>query len=157
MDGLGKAPYLSRYYLLGKPRMADGSCPFDRFGNPYPNAIWPGGWGLYIHRFHRSDIDRETHSHPWDWAASFIIAGGYSEERRNEFDQVTRRDVEPFSFNFLRSTDFHRVDLIENDCWTLFLVGPKSKSWGFWDRETKMYTPWREFLDRNQRASARWS
>jgi hypothetical protein len=101
-------------------------------------------------------VDRELHAHPWSWALSFIIAGGYSEERR-EFDKVTRREVPPLSFNFIRQSDFHRVDLIENDCWTLFLIGPKTKSWGFWDRETRVYTPWREFLARKQRASMRLS
>jgi hypothetical protein len=157
LDGRGEHPYLSRYYLFGGPHMKDGSSPFDVYGNPYPNAIWPEGWGLYIHRFHQSDIDQELHNHPWNWALSFVIAGGYIEERRNEFDQVTQRGVKPLSFNFIRSTDFHRVDLVEDDCWTLFLTGPKARSWGFWDRTTKVYTPWREFLARVQRSARPWS
>ena len=45
---------------------------------------------------------------------------------------------------------FHRVDLLEDDAWSLFLVGPKTKSWGFWDRVTGQYTEWREFLRRRQ-------
>ena len=40
-DMMGESPYLSRYYILGRPRMADGSDPFDRFGNPHPETIWP--------------------------------------------------------------------------------------------------------------------
>ena len=31
-DMTGTSPYLSRYYLLGRPRMADGSDPFDQYG-----------------------------------------------------------------------------------------------------------------------------
>jgi hypothetical protein len=149
MDGLGKTPYLSRYYVFGAPTMTDGSSPFDRNGNPKPQAVWKEGWGLYIHRFHRSDIDRECHNHPWSWALSFVIAGGYIEERRKGNDTITRV-VKPLSFNFIRSSDFHRVDLVEHDAWTLFLAGPKSKTWGFWDRETGRYTPWREFLNAKQ-------
>ena len=41
---------------------------------------------------------------------------------------------------------FHRVDLLEDDAWSHFLVGPKTKSWGFWDRVTGQYTEWREFF-----------
>jgi hypothetical protein len=152
MDGLGKSPYLSRYYVVGAPKMPDGSSPFDKFGNPKREAVWKDGWGLYIHRFHRSDVDREAHNHPWAWALSFIIAGGYREERRYG-NEMRTREVKPLSFNFIRSTDFHRVDLIEHDAWTLFLVGPKTKTWGFWDRNTGRYTPWREFLAAKQRES----
>ena len=62
MDGLGKSPYLSRFYIFGAPTMPDGSSPFDQFGNPKRDAKWKDGWGLYIHRFHRSDVDQELHN-----------------------------------------------------------------------------------------------
>lgn len=188
-DGTGEIPYLSRWYLRGRPWMADGSDPFDHFGNPKPEAIWPKGIGVYLHRFHRSDVDRELHSHPWAWSYSIILAGGYIEERRmprecrcghaqgdhrnrngrwtvtacaglcnrcdcGEFkSKVVRRSVRPGMLNVIRGDDFHRVDLIEADAWTLFVVGPKTgSSWGFWDRETGAVTPWREFLAKTQRA-----
>lgn len=146
MDRAGKSPYLSRYYVFGKPTMTDGSSPFDQFGNPKRQVILKDGWGLYIHRFHQDDAAGGLHSHPFSWMLSFVIAGGYIEERRKGSDVITRI-VRPLSFNFLRSSDFHRVDLVEHDAWTLFLVGPKTKTWGFWDRATGRYTPWREFLD----------
>jgi hypothetical protein len=33
-DRAGRSPYLSRYYLVGAPKMADGSNPFDATGAP---------------------------------------------------------------------------------------------------------------------------
>jgi len=102
-------------------------------------------WGLYLHCFHRSDDDGALHNHPWRWAVSLVLKGGYSEERRVG-DMVVRRRVEPWTINFLTHDTFHRVDLVRGDAWTLFLVGPVVQSWGFWDRDTKKYTPWREFL-----------
>lgn len=156
MDGLGKTPYLSRFYIVGAPTMADGSSPYDQFGNPKRDAKWKDGWGLYIHRFHRSDVDRELHNHPWRWALSFVIAGGYREERRRG-NSVVEREVKPLSFNYIRQDDFHCVDLIEHDAWTLFLVGRKGSTWGFWDRATGRYTPWREFLNAKQREAAELS
>lgn len=131
--------------------MNDGSSPFDRNGNPKPQAIWPGSpISLYIHHFHRSDVDRELHNHPWEWALSFILSGGYREERRVGRNRVIGRDVLPFTLNWITDKDFHRVDLLEKDAWSLFLTGPKSYSWGFWSRNTGVFTPWREFLNTKQ-------
>jgi hypothetical protein len=152
-DGLGREKYLSRYYLFKDqmPAMPDGSSPWDTWGNPKIGAVWPDTrWSLYLHHFHRSDVDRELHNHPWEWAVSFVLAGGYVEERR-EGRAVVRKEVLPGHFNRIRHDDFHRVDLIEHDAWSLFLVGPKVKSWGFWDRTTNRVTPWREFLAGKQK------
>jgi hypothetical protein len=148
----GVSPYLSRYYLLGRPRVADGSAPFDRFGNPHPEAIWPAGWGLYLHRFHRGDKDRELHNHPWQWSCSLVLAGGYREERR-QGSEVVERLVRPGRLNWIGHDDFHRVDLLDGEAWTLFLAGPKVSSWGFWERATGGFTHWRAFLD-SKRAGA---
>lgn len=149
MDRMGLLPYLSRYYVFGAPKMADGSPPFDKYGNLNPGErarINPTfDYGLYVHHFHKSDDDGAPHSHPFKWGLSFVIAGGYYEERLIG-DRIVRRKVPPLSFNFLNEKDFHRVDLIEEDAWTLFLVGPRVQSWFFWDRTTKKSIHWREFL-----------
>jgi hypothetical protein len=157
-DGLGRSAYLSRYYLIPsqRPRMPDGSEPFDRWGNPREETSWPDKpWALYLHRFHRSDVDRELHNHPWQWAVSLVLVGGYLEERRvrdEHRDAVEYRCVRPGAINIIRGDDFHRVDLLEHDAWTLFLVGPKVQSWGFWDPASHRVTPWREFLKAKQGA-----
>lgn len=148
-DRDGLSPYLSRWYLWGAPHMPDGSSPFDRFGNERVGAVWPkaDGFGIYVHRFHRGDDDAALHNHPWRLAASFVLAGGYVEERRVGA-VVVQRVVEPLSINIISDNDFHRVDLIEHDAWTLFVVGPKVQSWGFWDRYDALgrVVPWREYV-----------
>lgn len=144
-DGEGRSPYLTRHYLIGAPKMPDGSRPFDEFGDMRPSAIWSGRFGIYLHRFHRSDSDRELHNHPWRWSCSLVLAGGYVEERRSG-DAVISRRVTPGRFNWIGHDDFHRVDLIEKDAWTLFVVGPKVSSWGFWSRISRAFVPWREFI-----------
>jgi len=152
-DRAGERPYLSRYYLVGAPHMPDGSEPIDRFGNPKPEAIFPPGWGLYLHHFHRSDDDVALHNHPWTWARALILAGGYLEERRMRHPSATCDMVMPFlrrpgSWVRVDADDFHRVDLLERDSWSLFLAGPKVSEWFFWDRETGETVHWREFIDR---------
>lgn len=121
--------YLTRTYLTG--RSQDG---------------WPVG--AFIHHFHRGDKDRELHNHPWNYSLGVILAGGYSEERRMPDGSVKTFMLNPGSINIIRANDFHRVDLLdkENGCWTLFFRWKRIQDWGFWDRNTKVFTPWREFL-----------
>jgi hypothetical protein len=126
--------------------MPDGSDPIDALGNPKPGAIFPPGLGLYLHHFHRSDRAFALHNHPWRWAYAFILAGGYREERREADDTVRTLTRRPGSLVRIRDLDFHRVDLIAKDSWSLFLAGPKVANWGFWDRDSKEFTPWRLFL-----------
>lgn len=124
-------PYLTRYYLFGADRA---------FGN------------IFLHHFHKSDSDRDPdgtlllHNHPWPWSFSIILLGGYYEERRSEcIDDcpftVSRKKFMPGSLNFLTHANFHRVDLIEEDGWSLFFTGWRSKkrSWGFWNQRTGRY------------------
>lgn len=130
-------PYLTRYYLLLKDR----------------------SWGnVYIHHFHSSDQGLELHNHPWRWGLSLVLRGGYSEERAHGpviwdaavgppvIQKVTieRRDIKPGSVNFIRSTDFHRVDLNDESrgAWSLFVAGKRTKDWGFLNRETSEFKHW---------------
>jgi hypothetical protein len=52
----------------------------------------------------------------------------------------------PGDENVLKPDTFHRVDLLGDDCWTLFVVSARVQSWHFWDRDTGKITPWREAL-----------
>ena len=107
---------------------------------------------IYIHQFHRSDEDEELHSHPWKWAFSIVLKGGYIEFREKpETDSASTlvtRTLRPGSFNFIRDIDYHRVDLLEGEAWTLFIAGPETNSWFFLDPKTRTYTPWRAFVAR---------
>ena len=149
-DRNGKSPYLSRFYLVNPPRMPDGSWPFDKNGALREGITWPTRrWGIYLHKFHRGDDERELHNHPWRWAVSLILSGGYIEERRHgrDYEYVVRvRRFRPGMINIIRSSDFHRVDLVGKEAWSLFLVGPKFSSWGFWCRNTGRFWPWRQFI-----------
>lgn len=138
-DREGESPYLSRWYLLGHRPPTDAELHDQVVDDGYR------GLNLYLHRFHRSDDDGALHSHPWTWGLSLVLVGGYSEERRVG-DSVIRRTVQPWRLNFLRQDTYHRVDLQEEDAWTLFLVGPKCSTWYFWDRERRARLQWRTFI-----------
>lgn len=118
-------PYLLRWWVI----------PRNRIGN------------VYLHRFLRSDDDRALHDHPWA-SVSILLRGGYLEHvpadpadpggptraiRRHQGDIVFRRPSAP-----------HRIELIDGQpCTTLFLTGPKVRSWGFWC--TWGWRHWSEF------------
>jgi len=144
-DHEGNQPYLSRYYLLRGPRSKDGTHPFDDFGRPRKNIIRTNGWSLVLHHFHQSDSTSKLHNHGWTWGLSFVLVGGYSEEKLVA-GTIVRRIVKPFSFNFIRPHDFHRVDLLEQDAWTLFLRGPRIKEWFYKDRFTQQEIKWDEHV-----------
>lgn len=128
----------------------------------------PKRCSLYLHHFVRSDEDRELHNHPWAWAVSLILAGGYQEELihstnlldsplpRRRFRRLATYLVhrKPGRLNFLRGDTFHRVASIPSEeggeaatreTWTLFLCGPKRSGWGFLTQAG--FTPWRKFME----------
>jgi hypothetical protein len=136
----GDGDYLSRWYLLRKEAPKNSKEAEKEMGvKTKPD--------LYLHRFHRSDDGEMLHNHPWEWSLSFVLVGGYREERRIG-DKVIYRSVLPFRFNFIRGDDYHRVDLYEEDAWSLFLVGPRVTTWYFWDRVRKARLRWELFLDK---------
>jgi hypothetical protein len=141
--------YLSRFYLY--PRQG----PTNDEANTV-KVREDKGWGVVLHHFHRSDADMELHSHPWAWSLSLILTGGYREERRQSHGNtedfhicnVAQRTLYPGDLNLILANDFHRVDLLdpENGAWTLFVHGKRIQSWGFWERFSGTFTPWRKFL-----------
>lgn len=135
----GTDAYLSRWYLIGDRPDEDVGLK----GQADPNTHRK--FNLLLHRFHRSDDDGALHSHPHSWGVSLVLVGGYSEERR-EGDMVIRRLIKPWRLNFIGKDDYHRVDLIEADAWTLFLVGPRIQTWFFWDRNSHCRAHWLDFI-----------
>lgn len=104
---------------------------------------------VYLHKFHRSDEDREHHNHPWKWAVAIVLKGGYVEER-----MVAGRMMDFLrtagSVVVLTGDTYHRVDLLdeENGSWSLFIAGPERDSWNFKNPFTKEIIPWQEFIRR---------
>ncbi len=114
----------------------------------YTVSDLPLGDHIYLHRFHRSDADRDLHSHPWG-GSSLILRGGYSEERRVDGGpEINRRSFRASDVNILTPDTFHRVDLLDGESWSLFTTTSRCADWSFWDRDTGIETPWREALAR---------
>lgn len=133
-------PYLLRFYIKH-------------------NGLLPG---IYLHHFYQSDPDRDLHNHPWLWAFSIILTGGYYEERvvapiiwsmpeLNQFEPSTFERKAP-GFNFIGRGVFHRVVLkdLKQGAWTIFVSGREVRDWGFLTRYTQRFVPHMEYLGLEQ-------
>jgi hypothetical protein len=103
-------------------------------GKPYLNRYFTGsryGPAVFLHHFLASDPNDQVHTHPWGWSLSLILVGGYREQRCSATGQLTVKDYRPGDLNVLRAEDKHRIDLLEQDCWSLFLAGNFVNMWGF--------------------------
>ncbi len=144
-------PYMKRWHIL--PR------------NPILN--------IYLHRIERSDDDRALHDHPW-WNASIVLAGGYFEVlpvvkplRRGSLDywfkagggptlrreaaRQTARHRGPGALVFRKAKAAHRL-IVHRPAWTLFITGPRFRSWGFYCPQG--WIDWRAFTDPADRGRA---
>lgn len=99
--------------------------------------------GVFLHYFFQGDRARATHNHPWREAASIILTGGYVEERRMPDGGTRTETFFPGDLNIIAGDTFHRVDLIRDGCWSLFIAGKRTKGWGFSERPGHFET-WRE-------------
>lgn len=99
-------PYMRRWYVI----------PRNRFFN------------IYLHNIVRSDEDRALHDHPW-WSLSLCLRGGML-----ELDAANKLPVPIVAGEWrLRSANYaHRLVVdSDDDCWTLFITGPRLRDWGF--------------------------
>lgn len=136
--GRPENPYLTRWDILG-----------TRYGSNWLPR-------LFLHRFHRSDLDAALHDHPWGFV-SLILTRGYWEEREcpetRPCSLPEHRDWYPaLSIVCRRSTWKHRIIINPEDrgsVYTLVLTGPKIRDWGFWC--PKGWTPWKLVADREDK------
>lgn len=148
----GGALYLQRYLVLGGfPASATAYAPRTRRPGKRTSHL---PWSLYLHKFHRPDFDRAHHSHPWRWAVSVCLSGGYVEERIDtRTGRITHRIVRPGTVTVLRHDTYHVVSRLLSapyggHTWTAFLTGPRCAGWGFW-------IPGRGFVPHHERFEAR--
>lgn len=110
-------PYLKRWHLI----------PRNKFFN------------IYLHKICKNDYDRALHDHPW-YNMSILLAGQYREILKH-----SRRHFASGCFAIRAADHAHRLELIDGEpCWTLFITGPKIRSWGFLC--PRRWVHWKEFV-----------
>lgn len=120
---------------------------------------------IYIHRFMRTDAD-DPHDHPWNFW-TYVISGGYveryydkskpnkDETKYTSFWTWNANRREPGSLAYRKATDIHVVktdkeramDEIKDAPYTLCLMGPRIRDWGFWTEDGAKFQDWRSYLN----------
>jgi hypothetical protein len=118
-------PYLMRWWVI----------PRNRFFN------------VYLHCFLRSDTDEALHDHPW-WNVSRLLRGKYIEHTFSGWKEYNEGDM-----RFRTAKEAHRVELHAGPAWSLFITGPKLRTWGF--HCPKGWKPWTEFVEQRDGGNSR--
>lgn len=110
------------------------------------------GWGykLCIHQIFRSDEDADPHDHPWDFT-TVVLRRPYLNESWG-WDGNRRRgpsiSMMPWLWPVRRPAEHtHRVlrlPHLEGPTWTLVLMSPMRRKWGFLTEKGWVY--WRTYL-----------
>ena len=95
-------------------------------------------FGIFIHKFCRSDHERALHDHPWSFV-SIILKGGYKEIFEEKLDHLYGLTAQyeewrrPGSILIRPATWKHRVILEPGKTsWSLVFVSGRTRKWGFW-------------------------
>lgn len=118
-------------------------------------------WGkLMLHHFLPNADDRATHDHPSPFV-TLVLRGGYDDLVPCEpcdgdgwlfpddpcMDCMARGEVvgdrmRPGMVRYRRAEYAHRTRVLPSGAWTIVLMGPKQREWGFF-KEGRWW-PWRE-------------
>jgi hypothetical protein len=87
-------------------------------------------FALYVHCIARSDEDKDAHDHPWNFL-SLVLRGGYFEDLWRA-GKYRHRCNWPGTLVIRKTTDFHKLRLMNGPAWTLVFRGPLTHElWGY--------------------------
>jgi hypothetical protein len=116
------APYLVRYFVFRSPLLS-----------------------VYLHKIMRPDDTADLHDHPWGFF-HVLLCGGYREEWLDRRAVLVAADRGPGRWAFHRAGYAHRIGaLTGGPVWTLVVVGPRCRKWGFVDRTKRCWTHWKAY------------
>lgn len=117
-------------------------------------------FGIYIHKFHRSDDNSSLHDHPWNFITiplkhgynDCVFDGGSDENGKPTF---LRTRMKPFHAYYRKATHIHFVELLQDmflpvdkQAWTLVIRFKYIKWWGFWKKG--VFTRFNEYFQQNR-------
>lgn len=159
----GRGPYLYRWHLLRVPFVVALRTYARRFFpplGPYAHAVVRASElltrvrsrtpAVFLHRTFRADPGRDVHNHPWPWAGTFVLWGGYVQliKERLPTGYYSERFVRVDRWTWHRDgfypNQYHRIVSVKPNTWTLFVTGPRLRDWGFLVRGA--HIRWRPYL-----------
>jgi len=97
----------------------DGRLYLERF-----HVVDSQPYSVRFHRWHSSD-DGAPHDHPWSNVTT-VLAGELV-----EYTPAGRTELGPGAVVRRTAAAPHRIELVSDEAWTLFVTGPAVRRWGF--------------------------
>ena len=99
------------------------------------------------------DDDSDLHDHP-SWSVSIVLTPGIKELYREEppHSALFMRRFEAGDVVY-RGLHFAHQLVIEKEAWTIFITGPKVRTWGFWC--PKGWRKWTDYVAVHQDPSGK--
>ena len=111
-------------------------------------------FNIYLHKYYGGDVSRVPHDHPW-WNCTIVLRGRLFESRyTREIDDTLWPKVytlNPLSVVTRTAETIHHIEMLPEDkgkTWTLFITGPKTRKWGFWEDDGATFVPWEEYEEK---------
>lgn len=118
-------------------------------GDVYMRRYYTHWDAVRFHEIVRSDNDRDLHDHPWDFTST-ILEGEYREhcpwsENVEQMHKKTWSKLYKAGDVLVRkATDLHRLEVVSGPVWTMVIVGPTIRKWGY--QTADGWVPWDEYL-----------
>jgi hypothetical protein len=106
-------------------------------------------FGLYVHFIYREDLDPIPHDHPWQFWR-MVLRGGYQEnytEWPNVTAQTHARVVRALRPSRVPTSHAHHITSVLPGTVSVVLVGPKHRTWGFWEPRLNGTSAWVDYRD----------
>lgn len=149
-------PILYRWTLLEWGRRSAKSCfRTSRDGAPVESGS-TARWKLMVHRFPPNADDRDAHDHPRPFV-TLMLWGGYDDlepcdgdgstsagcDRCASTGWVVKDRLRAGSLRSRDATYVHRTRVLPSGAWTVVLMGPLARPWGFWREGLWWY--WKDY------------
>lgn len=119
--------FIRKIFLVKEIISKQGDLHFQRY-----RLLETPWFAIYIHRISKSDMDKDMHDHPWDFA-SFILQGSYLEACKYypDFETVIKNVYTAGSMITHRAEDAHQLTLLTGVVWTLVFTSGHTGKWGY--------------------------
>ena len=101
-----------------------------------------------IHCFPPNVTDADPHDHPRDFITLILTGGYFNTEWENYGGKVvpTIEWLGRGELRFRRATHMHITETDERGAWTLVVMGPERRAWGF--LRADVWWKWKEYVER---------
>lgn len=137
-----KAGHIPRRFLPNTEVIGPPECPIMHrwtlleLGRRVEEGSGPSrAYKVLLHRFLPNSDDRAEHDHPRSFV-TIILRGHYDDTSPAGVERMRAGKV-----RFREAEHRHVTKAGPKGCWTLVIMGPKRREWGFW-KENRWY-PWR--------------